>query len=67
MNYALTIILQTTQCMGDYVKVVVTINFKLGIGFNITEDIKTEVSNNSLVSLPVNGTRTLVEVAFIGM
>ncbi|XP_067055207.1 uncharacterized protein [Acropora muricata] len=65
VNYALTIILQTTQCMGDYVKVVVTINFKLGIGFNITEDIKTEVSNNSLVSLPVNGSRTLVEVTFI--
>ena len=49
--------------MGNYVKVVVKITFKLGIGFNIEEDIKKEVSNNSLVSLPVNG--TLVEVAFI--
>ena len=49
--------------MGNYVKVVVTITFKLGIGFNIEGDIKKEVSNNSLVSLPVNG--TLVEVAFI--
>ena len=53
--------------MGNFVKVVVRIIFKLGIGFNITEDIKTEVSNNSLASLQVNGSRTLVEVAFIGM
>ena len=51
--------------MGNYVKVVVKITFKLGIGFNITEDIKTEVSDNLLKNLPVNG--TLVEVAFIGM
>ena len=65
MNYALTIILQTTQCMGNYVKVVVKITFKPGIRFSIEEDIEKEVSNNSLVNLPVNG--TLVEVAFIGM
>lgn len=65
MNYALNITLQTAECMGNYVKVVVTITFKLGIGFNITEDIKTEVSDNLLKNLPVNG--TLVEVAFIGM
>ena len=59
----LIIALQTTQCMGNYVKVVVKITFKLGIEFNIEVDIKTKISNNSLVSLPVNG--TLVEVAFI--
>ena len=63
MNYALSIILQTTQCMGNHVKVVLTITFKLGIGFNIEEDIKTEVSDNLLRNLTVNG--TLVEVAFI--
>ena len=55
------------QCAGNYVKVVVMITFKLRIEFNIEEDFKTKISNNSLVSLPVNGTRTLVEVAFIGM
>ena len=55
------------QCAGNYVKVVVMITFKLGIEFNIEEDFKTKISNNYLVSLPVNGTRTLVEVAFIGM
>ena len=61
----LTITLKTAQCTGNFVKVVVTITFNLGIGFNIEDDIKTEISDGSLVSLPVNG--TLVEVAFIGM
>ena len=51
--------------MGNYVKVVIKITFKPGIRFKIEEDIKTEVSNNLLKNLPVNG--TLVEVAFIGM
>jgi len=40
VNYALTIILQTTQCMGNYVKVVVKITFKPGIRFSIEEDIE---------------------------
>ena len=61
----LNITLQTVQCTGNYVKVVVAITFKVGIEFNIKEDIKTEISNNRLRNLPVNG--TLVEVAFIGM
>ena len=67
MNYALTIILQITLCIGKYVKVVVTITFKLQftIGFNIEEDIKQGIRNNSLGSLPVDGTR--VEVTFMGM
>ena len=63
VNYALNITLQTTQCIGNYVKVMLKITFKLGIGFDIGEDIKTEVSNNSLVSLPANG--TLAEVGFL--
>ena len=65
MNHVLTITLQTTQCMGNYVKVVIKITFKPGIRFKIEEDIKTEVSDNLLKNLTVNG--TLVEVAFIGM
>ena len=65
MNHVLTITLQTTQCRGNYVKVVVKITFTPGIRFKIEEDIKTEVSDNLLRNLTVNG--TLVEVAFIGM
>ncbi|XP_044175161.1 uncharacterized protein LOC122958376 isoform X2 [Acropora millepora] len=65
VSYMLSATLQTAQCTGNYVKVVVMITFKPGIGFSIEEVIKTEVSDDSLVSLPVNG--TLIEVAFIGV
>ncbi|XP_015755168.1 PREDICTED: uncharacterized protein LOC107334714 isoform X2 [Acropora digitifera] len=65
LNHVLTITLQTTQCMGNYVKVLVKITFKPGIRFNIEEDIKNEVKDNLLKNLSVNG--TLVEVAFIGV
>ena len=61
----LSVTLQTAQCTGNYVKAVVMVTFKLGITFSIKENIKTEVSDNVLVSLQVDGTR--VEVAFIGM
>ena len=44
---------------------VVTVTFKLGIRFNIEEDIKTKIAKNLLAGVPAN--RTLVEVAFIGM
>ena len=65
MSYALNVTLQTVQCTGDLFKMVVTITFKLGNGFNIEEDIKTKIANNLLPAAPAN--RTLVEVAFIGM
>lgn len=65
MKNALTIILRTVQCTANFVEVVATITFKLGIGFNIVEDIKKGTSNNYLIGLPVDGSR--VEVAFIGM
>ncbi|XP_015755170.1 PREDICTED: uncharacterized protein LOC107334716 isoform X2 [Acropora digitifera] len=65
VSYMLSATLQTAQCTGNYVKVVVTITFKPGIRFSIEEVIKTEVSDNLLKNLPVNG--TLVEVAFIGV
>lgn len=61
----MTIILRTVQCTANYVELVATITFKLGIEFNIEEDIKKGTRNNSLVSLPVDGSR--IEVVFIGM
>lgn len=70
MSYALNVTLQTTECTatqgtGNLFKMVVMITFKLGIGFNIEEDIKTKVANNSLPAVPAD--RSRVEVAFIGI